>query len=215
MYTCPILINNHPLRLLYFLTSFSLVFPLFRLLSLSSTVSTFLSLCHLPPSFITQLSSISQSFHHHTRSFHPFPSILSSSSLLFFLIQSSFLILTFTSPSLPSFIIFSTFLFSSSQFLPLRLFFPLLLSPRILPSPFIFTLLPLSLSQILFKKRSCSLMVKTLANRYLHTWQNAGGRQDGASEAEMNRERVSEGGGGKNNKLTTSRPLFPQAEMDG
>lgn len=73
---------------------------------------------------------------------------------------------------------------------------------------------PLSVRQILFKRLSCSLMVKTLANRYLHTWQNAGGQgreRQGARERAQVRER----GKKKNNKLTTRRPLFPLAEMDG
>lgn len=35
------------------------------------------------------------------------------------------------------------------------------------------------------------------------------------SDEQRERERASEGEGQKNNKLTTRRPLFPQAEMDG
>lgn len=72
---------------------------------------------------------------------------------------------------------------------------------------------PPPVRQILFKKLSCSLMVKTLANRYLHTWQNAcGGQHMGRVRQGWSEVRAKKG---KNNKLTTRRPLFPQAEMDG
>lgn len=56
---------------------------------------------------------------------------------------------------------------------------------------------PLSVRQILFKKLSCSLMVKTLANRYLHTWQNASGQGTGRERQwwrEREREQVREKG---------------------
>lgn len=95
------------------------------------------------------------------------------------------------------------FLLSISSPVPPIIYSPLLSSP------------PLSPRQILFKKLSCSLMVKTLANRYLHTWQNAGGQGTGwERQGWRERGQVREKGK-KNNKLTTRRPLFPQAEMDG
>lgn len=96
--------------------------------------------------------------------------------------------------------------FSISSLFPPH--FPPIISSPSLPPPLV--------RQLLFKKLSCSLMVKTLANRYLHTWQNAGSGQDTgqARQRWTEREQVREKGG-KNNKLTTRRPLFPQAEMDG
>ena len=103
----------------------------------------------------------------------------------------------------------SSWLFHSSSFPPIFLsvffspnFFPPLVSLSS-PSPFLLLppSLPPSVRQILFKKRSCSLMVKTLANRYLHTWQNAGGRQDAGRARQQWIARGSEGGGGE--KITS------------
>lgn len=120
--------------------------------------------------------------------------------LLYFVAFSSFL-------SLVLYLFISIILFTffcSSIFNSILISWVFILQPP--PS------LPPSVRQLLFKKRSCSLMVKTLANRYLHTWQNAGGRQDGG---QVRRGGETGEGGGQNNKLTARRPLFPEAEMDG
>lgn len=111
---------------------------------------------------------------------------------------------------------------SFSRLTFISLFLLIISSPAWLP----FIIIPLSppplfsARQILFKKRSRSLMVKTLANRYLHTWQDAGGRRDAgwARQGWTWREGASEGrwGGEEITSWQQGGPYFHKLRrMDG